>query len=256
MPRPAALALLLAALAVGCADAPGDVMDWQVRDAPAGAVPDTTGATARFAHFADGTVARAFERLRERPHTVTVTLADLDPDADDTLGVYRRELDVRPGAAPRVTASAASGTLADTSGLDPGRLLPADPFPTLVPGDAPFLDPRTRGAYRLDTEWMNIGQQWVLRVADDTADRPLVRSASVADLTGGRLVLGVQRASRSAIYDETSSATVEMRDTGTGRVPTRVSTSIRTATPGRQRHLVTTWAIAPAQDATMNRREP
>ena len=252
----AALAVLVLPACGGETPAAPAGTDWIV---DAGA--DTTGAAAALGAFADGSVADAFARLAAQPYRVRVRMADLAPGGDraDTLGVYERTLAVAPGPVVRVIGTAARGSLADTAGLDPARLLPRDPFPDLLPDALPFLDPRTRGAYRLRLVPTNLGPQAVVEVADGGAARPLVRSAVVWDQVGARRTLALTRASASAIYDERSAATVELRR-GLGarpgaELPHRAETSVDVATPLRRRHLVTEWTIAP-QPATTNRREP
>ena len=262
-------ATLLVLLALGCGGetpaAPAGT-GWAVR---AGA--DTTGAAAALGVFGTAAVAQAFERLAAQPYRAEVTMAELDPESEaheaDTLGVFARTLDVAPGRAPRAVSTATRGTLADSAGLDAARLLPRDPFPELVPDDVPFLDPRTRGAYRVGIVPTNIGDQVVAEVADPEADRPLVRSAVVWDQVGARRTLAVTRASASAIYDERSSASVELaRGLGADpavELPRHVAVHVETATPLQRRRFATEWRITPgggapvgAQPRTTNSREP
>ena len=237
----------------------------ETRGAPAGtdwlvaSGTDTTGAAAALGAFADGSVPAAFARLAGRPYRVQVTMLEVGQGAaPDTLGVFRRTLDVRPGAPPAVVSTEARGSLADTSGLDAARLLPRDPFPDLLPDDAPFLDRRTRGAYRLTTTPASRGPEISAEVADPAADRPLVRRATVRTRSGAGRTLYVARASRSAIYDETSAASVDLAAGDGGELPHRVAVATETGTPLRSRALRTQWRIVPAgaQPTTTNTREP
>lgn len=281
LPRLVRLATALAVLLVLPACGGGETggvpagTDWVVEpDA------DTTGATALLGTFADGTVPAAFDRLAGRPYRLNVITVDLVPGSGsenasafepapdgatppaDTLGWFRQVLEVRPGAAPRVVSTGARGSLADSAGLDVSRLLPRDPLPAIVSDEPPFLDPRTRGAYRIQTVGVpSAGFSASVAVVEEDADRPLVRNANATRQPDGSRTLGSLRISRSAIYDESSAAVVGLAPSPSGEVPQFASVRTETKTPLRHRLLTTSWRMTmldpvAAQPDTTNTREP
>jgi len=242
----AASAVAVCALAAcgSPSEAPRDVPP-----APSGPVADTPEALAE--RLGPGALAGAFARLDATAYEATVVVEELDPSSIP-LGQFSRDLRHTPGGPVRVLRTRASGTLADTSGIDPARLALRDPLPSVLPDTPAYLAPATRDQYavRLGSRRGAVRTVEVAHTADTDQAVGRVRAA-VDTATGDVLRVVVERASRSAIYDESTRAEVRLRAAPGGPLPSSVETVSNVSTPlsGIRTYRVT-WRVGPAQTNT------
>lgn len=194
------------------------------------------------ARLGAGALTAAFARLNAVPYEATVVVTEANEDGQ-TTGRFERRLAVVPGAGVRVLETQASGTLADTSSLDPERLRLADPMPGLLADTPAYLAPATREQYavRAAPAGPTLRSVDVRHIAN--TDQGVDRVSAVLDIaTGAVLRMAVARANTSAIYDEATRADVRLAD----GLPVAVETTSVVSTPlsGGRTYRVA-WEIRP-----------
>lgn len=233
--RLAALVSLLVACAA-CAS-PSDAPPPPGRTGPIADVPDSL-----VARLGAGALMAAFARLDAVPYEATVVVTEADEDGQ-TVGRFERRIAHVPGAAVRILETQASGTLADTAGLDPARLRLADPMPDLLADTPAYLAPATREQYAVRVAPVGATERAVEveHVAD--TDQGIDRVSAVLDVATGMVRrMAVARANTSAIYDEATRADVRLA----GGLPVAVETTSVVSTPlsGGRTYRVA-WQIRP-----------
>jgi hypothetical protein len=244
-----AVCLLALAACTPPSDAPRNVPP-----PPSGPVEDDPEALV--ARLGPSALADAFRRLDASAYDATVVVEELDASGTPA-GRFERAVRHTPGAGERAPRTRATGTLADTSGLDPARLRLRDPLPAVLPDTPAYLAPATRDQYaaRLGPRRGSVRTVGVTHDADtEQAVESVV--ARVDTATGDVLRIAVVRSSRSAIYSEATQADVRLRPAPGGPLPVAVQTSSVVSTPlsGVRTYRVT-WRIAPAPGQT-NTRNP
>ena len=221
--------------------------------APSGPVAGTPGALA--ARLVPGALAAAFARLDATDYDARVVVEELDASSV-SLGRFERTLR-HAGGQTRVGATTASGTLADTAGLDPARLALCDPLPAVLPDVPAYLAPATRDQYTVRVA-PGRGSVRQVDVAHGTdAEQAVERVVAVVDTaTGEVLRVSVARSSRSAIYDEATRADVRLASVGGRVLPVAVETTSIVSSPlsGTRAYRVS-WRITPARE-TAQRAAP
>ena len=238
--RAAVLAVCLTLLAA-CSSSTDP--DRAVPVAPSGPVAGTAGALA--ARLVPGALAAAFARLDAADYDARVVVQELD-ESSQPLGRFERTLR-HAGGRTRVLSTDASGTLADTAGLDPARLTLRDPLPAVLPDVPPYLAPATRDQYSVRVGAAR-GAVRAVDVAHGTdAEQASERVAATVDTaTGEVLRMTVARSSRSAIYDEATRAEVRLRPFAGGVLPVAVETTSIVSSPlsGIRTYRVA-WQVTP-----------
>ena len=229
--------------------------------APSGPVGGTPGALA--ARLVPGALAAAFARLDAADYDARVVVEELDASSM-SRGRFERTLRHTAGIT-RVAATRASGTLADTAGLDPARLALRDPLPAVLPDVPAYLAPATRDQYmvRVGPPRGSVRQVEVAHGAD--TEQAVERVVAAVDTaTGDVLRVTVARSSRSAIYDEATRADVRLASISGRVLPVAVETTSIVSSPlsGIRTYRVV-WRITPAgardaaqRAASTNTRNP
>ena len=237
----AAVCLLSVAACAPPAEAPAPA-------ALSGPVDGTSAALA--ARLGPGAVASAFERLGAVAYDARVVVQELD-ESSRPVGRFERTVRHAPGAPDRFLASRATGTLADTSDLDPARLMLRDPIPSVLPDTPAYLAPSTRDQYvvRVGQARGAVRGVEVSHLAD--TEQAVQRVVAVVDTASGAVLrMTVARSSRSAIYDEATRADVRLQNGPAGLIPAAVETTSIVSTPlGGIRTYRVTWRITPVQRA-------
>ena len=218
--------------------------------APPSDAPPPVGRTGRIADVPDSLVARlgagaltaAFARLDATPYEATVVVTEADDDGQ-TVGRFERRLAHAPGAAPRVLETQASGTLADTAGLDPARLRLSDPMPDLLADTPAYLAPATREQYAVRVAPAGEAFRSVDIRHTANTDQGVDRVSAIVDVaTGAVRRMAVARANTSAIFDEATRADVRLA----GGLPVAVETTSIVSTPLSGGHTYrVAWEIRP-----------
>ena len=227
-------------------------------DAPRNVPPPPSGPVADDAaslvtRLGPGALADAFRRLDGSAYDATVVVEEMDASGAQ-VGRFERVVRHRPGAGEQALRTTATGTLADTSGLDPARLRLRDPLPAVLPDTPAYLAPATRDQYaaRLGPR---LGPVRTVSVAHDADTEQAVErvTARVDTATGDVLRIAVVRSSRSAVYSEATRATVRLRPAPAGPLPAVVETSSLVSTPlSETRTYRVTWRVGPGQTNTRN----
>ena len=243
-------AVRLAVLASGllfCA-ACGSPSDAPPPPGPSGPVADVPDALV--ARLGAGALTAAFARLDAVPYEATVVVTEANEDGQ-TVGRFERRLAQAPDAAPQVLETQASGTLADTAGLDPARLRLADPMPGLLADTPAYLAPATRDQYAVRVAPAGRTVRSIDVRHDAATEQGVDRVSAVVDIaTGAIRRMVVARASTSAIYDEATRADVRLA----GGLPVAVETTSIVSTPLSGGHTYrVAWEIRPAGQRTNTR---
>ncbi|HEX9953184.1 MAG TPA: hypothetical protein VGB53_15545 [Rubricoccaceae bacterium] len=216
------------------------------REAPAPSGPVSGQPDALAARLGPGALAAAFSRLDAVPYEARLVVEELD-GSSLPVGRFERTIRHAPGAADATLATRASGTLADTAGLDAARLTVRDPMPSVLPDVPAYLAPATRDQYAV-----RVGaSRGAVRIVDvaHTADTEQAVErvvAAVDTATGAILRMSVARASRSAIYDEATRAEVRLREAAGGVLPVAVETTSIVESPlSEARTFRVVWRITP-----------
>lgn len=213
-------------------------------DAPAG-VSASPEADRLLAAVDPASFAEAFEALADRDAVVRLGVAELD-GSGQPIGLSRLRLQLTPRGA-RVLRQSGRGSLAEPAAEVPRFLNPID---TALPDAAPYADPATRDQYRRAVvgDTMVAGRR--LRVieavlADPDAEQGVRRvRAAVDPETEQPVVIEVDRAAQSAVYDEQSHVRVELAPNGQTWLPHRVETDTRTDVPlAAPRRIRTVWTM-------------
>lgn len=212
--------------------------------APSGPVAGTPDALV--ARLGSAGLAASFARLAAVPYDARVVVEELD-EASQPVGRFERTLRHTPGQPDRLLATKASGTLADTTGLDPARLQIQDPMPSVLADVPAYLAPSTREQYavRVGRAAGAVRAVEVVHTAD--TDQAVERVVAAVDTsTGDVLRMTVARQSRSAIYDEATRAEVRLRPAPGGALPAAVETTSIVASPlsGTRTYRVS-WRVTP-----------
>ena len=233
---------LLAASVAACTS-PSDAP----REAPAAPSGPVSGQPAALAaRLGQGALAAAFARLDAIPYEARLVVEELD-GSSLPVGRFERTLRHVPGQPDATRATRASGTLADTAGLDAARLTVRDPMPSVLPDVPAYLAPATRDQYAVRVA----ASRGAVRIVDvsHTADTEQAVErvvAAVDTATGAVLRMSVARASRSAIYDEATRAEVRLRAAAGGALPTAVETTSIVESPlSEARTFRVVWRITP-----------
>jgi hypothetical protein len=220
--------------------------------APSGPVAGQPAALA--ARLGPGALAASFARLDAMPYDARVVVEELDGSARP-VGRFERTLRHNPGAGDAALATRASGTLADTAGLDAAQLTLRDPMPAVLPDVPAYLAPATRDQYAV-----RVGaSRGAVRLVDvsHTADTEQAVErvvAAVDTATGAVLRMSVARASRSAIYDEATRAEVRLQAAAGGALPVAVETTSIVESPlSEPRTYRVVWRITPRAAAARPR---
>ncbi len=190
-----------------------------------------------------GALTAAFARLDAVPYEATVVVTEANEDGQ-TVGRFERRIAHAPGAPTRVLETQASGTLADTAGLDPARLRLADPMPDLLADTPAYLAPATRDQYAVRAVPVGGTLRAVEIQHDAETEQGIDRVSAVLDIaTGMARRMAVSRANTSAIFDEATRAEVRL----TGGLPVAVETTSVVSTPlsGGRTYRVA-WQIRPS----------
>jgi hypothetical protein len=232
------LAPLLLALAACSAEAPP----------PPAASAATAEADRLLADVDRQAVAAAFARAQRLGYTARLVVTEEDADGE-ALG--REALTVR--ATPRsvtVAGREAAGTLAGSDAEEVPRL--RDPLATALSDDPPYLDPSIRDQYRRavvgDTVVAGRRLALVEAVLVDAQTEQSVRRvrAAVDPETGRAVVVEVERAMESAVFDETSRVRVALAPGPDGALlPRSVETDARVDVPlAPPRRVRTEWTVS------------
>ena len=215
-----------------------------VAAAPSGPVAGTPDALV--GRLGSAALAASFARLAAVPYDARVVVEELD-ETSRRVGRFERTLRHTPGQPDRLLATRGSGTLADTSGLDPARLALKDPMPSVLPDVPAYLAPSTLEQYavRVGRAAGAVRAVEVAHTAD--TEQPVERVLAAVDTsTGDVLRMTVARQSRSAIYDEATRAEVRLRPAPGGALPVAVETTSIVSSPlsGTRTYRVA-WRVTP-----------
>ncbi len=197
--------------------------------APSGPVAGTPDALV--ARLGSRALAASFARLATVPYEARVVVEELDESARP-VGRFERTLRHAPGQPDRLLATRASGTLADTSGLDPARLQIQDPMPAVLADVPAYLAPSTREQYavRVGRAAGAVRAIEIAHTAD--TDQAVERVVAAIDTTTGDVLrMTVARQNRSAIYDESTRAEVRLLPRPGGALPAAVETTSIVSSP-------------------------
>ncbi len=234
--RLAALASLLVVCAA-CAS-PSDAPPPTGPSGPVADVPDSL-----VARLGAGALTGAFARLDAVPYEATVIVTEANEDGQ-TTGRFERRIAHAPGAQTRVLETRASGSLADTTGLDPARLRLTDPMPDLLADTPAYLAPATRDQYSVRAVPVGGTARAVEIQHDADTEQGIDRVSAVLDVATGIVRrMAVARANTSAIFDEATRAEVRLAD----GLPASVETTSVVSTPlsGGRTYRVA-WQIRPS----------
>lgn len=216
--------------------------------APSGPVAGTPDALV--GRLGSAALAASFARLAAVPYDARVVVEELDASSR-AVGRFERTLRHAPGQRDRLVTTVASGTLADTAGLDPARLRVQDPMPSVLADVPAYLAPSTREQYavRIGRAAGAVRAVEVAHTAD--TEQPVERVVAAVDTaTGDVLQMAVARQSRSAIYDEATRAEVRLRRGPGGALPAAVETTSIVSSPlsGIRTYRIA-WRITPQRVA-------
>ncbi len=242
-PSPVRLLAVVSLMSVAACASPAE------GPAPAPVSGSVAGSPAALAALlGPGAVAAAFERLGGVAHDARVVVEELD-ESSRPLGRFERTVRHAPGAADVRLGTQATGTLADTAGLDPARLRLRDPIPSVLPDTPAYLAPATRDQYAVRVGPPRGSIRGVEVVHEADTEQAVQRVVATVDTASGDVLrMTVARSSRSAIYDEATRADVRLQNGPGGLVPGAVETTSIVSTPlGGIRTYRVTWRIVLAQ---------
>lgn len=241
------VAFACAVCLLAACDSPADRAAAAAPSGPVAGTPD-----ALVGRLGSAALAASFARLAAVPYDARVVVEELD-ESSRPVGRFERTLRHAPGQRDRLLAAVASGTLADTSGLEPLRV--QDPMPSVLAGVPAYLAPSTREQYavRVGRAAGAVRAVEVAHTAD--TEQPVERVVAAVDTsTGDVLRMTVARQSRSAIYDEATRAEVRLRPAPGGALPAAVETTSIVSSPlsGLRTYRVA-WRITPRPAAAGQR---
>lgn len=215
-----------------------------VAAAPSGPVAGTPDALV--GRLGSAALAASFARLAAVPYDARVVVEELD-ETSRRVGRFERTFRHTPGQPDLLLGTRGSGTLADTSGLDPARLALKDPMPSVLPDVPAYLAPSTREQYavRVGRAAGAVRAVEVAHTAD--TEQAVERVVAAVDTASGDVLrMTVARQSRSAIYDEATRAEVRLRPAPGGALPVAVETTLIVSSPlsGTRTYRVA-WRVTP-----------
>ena len=174
----------------------------------------------------------AFEALAARDALVELAVTERDASGA-VVGEAAFRLQRTP-AGTRVLRQSGTGTLEASPDSAP-RL--GNPLDTALPTDPPYTDPASRDQYRRDVLGdTTIGGRALRRAEATLANAEAEQGvrhvvAAVDPATGHPVLIEVDRAANSAVYDEASRVRVELADVAGTWLPRRILTDSRTDVP-------------------------
>lgn len=190
----------------------------------------------------------AFDRLRKRPHTATLTV-DVRNATGTVTGTLSRTIRQRPDAPHKVLRTSASGILGAGDHLRGSPLLES-PLASVLPENPPHLDPRTRDQYGAevlgDTTLFSKSFRLVAAVFNPEShrDQPVRRVEAAIDDNRAPVWMRVLRESDTVLLDERQSVEVTLAPIGGAWLPQTILIKTRSAVPTRPtRHLRMQWRV-------------